>query len=397
VPDRTTLGPAERPNEPTLPDSLFIVPRNLPDIVDEPLGQPAAVVFYGPEIRTGLNAGSSAIPIVVGAYGDVGRSVRAVGQPVEVAISPDGTKLALVEGMVDDLPPTVVVADLVSGLVETFTYPDDGLGGEVYGLLWAPDGAHVVASVSVTVWRSGSGSEGEIVNVSLDVSTGQWTERASTRPAAFAADGRLEVRPIADSEGLEVAAVDGPQIAELAIPHVEPASFEAKDRPGGLIPGTVGAQFSPDGDRVALLADWNPTQHGISKRFTLEIFDSTSGDHVRSVELGDHEFAETYGWGHQGVVVALRGPEAATEVNRIDPVSGRTELIMSVSGERHLWPLGIPLELLDSPVRYAEPPTAPFDWIRTLPWLVVGVVIAAAWWLRNRQHDLVGRPPRVAT
>jgi hypothetical protein len=372
-------APADRPDgeEGTapLPSVLYEVPYGHPDVTDEPLGGPASVVYAGSETRRGFFfSRHRTISYVVGAERDVVRAVGlGEGRWGDVALSPDGTRLALGSGWAEVeevLSPTLTVVDVVTGGSSDVVFPDLGMGGSVINLLWMPEGDHVAADVVVTTSRSegdgNSATEGEIRPVHVDLTTGEWVERSHESPLAFSADGSVEVR--IDPEGDAVIAdVDGPVTASM---------------PVGKFRTDASWAFSPDGAQVAALT----SEGSWPEAFFIEIFDTSTGDQVGTVAIGELEEAALLGWGERGFVLFTEF-DGEAQLDRLDlpanepPV--RTHLI-EVEVSAIGWPaVMIAHDYLDADVRTAEPPPSRINWTMWLE--VVGLAMVVAMWIGGRR------------
>ncbi|WP_166352513.1 hypothetical protein [Phytoactinopolyspora limicola] len=369
------------PTEATLPDRLFDAPRDIPDLRDDPLGGPAAVVYWGAApIRTGLWSTSSYIPLVVGAERDVVRAVRELdGRGDRVALSPDGTRLA---ASADSYPdpddgPSVLITDLVSGRTERFEVPDLPSGGSIERLTWAPDSRELLVQVAVvTQWLDEGAYRADDRDAVLDSHAGEWRIRAHGTPLAVSRDGRLELRWAGDYGDLVVARSDGPAQATLEM-----------STPELLVEGlAVGAHqaaaFSPDGESVAVWAvgDDNVPPDGYNPH-SLEVFATTTGSHLGTVELGGLGGGSLLGWGETGLLGLIPHSDRGTRFVRFDvsdlPEVSSETIVRQVhtSTEIAVWSALVPTVFLDADVRTAEPPSARFTWVPWIPWLLGGAVL----------------------
>lgn len=370
---------------PTLPDTLFDVPRHIPDVSSDPLGGPAALVYSGPEIRTGLWGAGWSIPVVVGAQGDVVRAVRELTDTGRFAVSPDGTRLAAATwgSILDGDWPTILVTDLITGRTEGYVPPDPTLGGEVEELIWPADGPELLISAYVaTEFLDEMSYRGETRHLALEVDSGQWRQRAYPAPVAVSPDGRWELRRNVDWE-LEVAAIDAAAIATLEMPIIDDVPVE----PTG---GT--AAFSPDG---ALVAVWGSRPVSVpptgANPHSIEVFDRVGGDWLGSVDLGGLGGGGILGWGADGLIAWLPDRTEGTRVERFDLTDlsdvRRDVVIRSAPDDEGLpglyWSLEIPRSLLDADIRPAAAPAVPIDWIPWIPALVIIPLAALMWGLRR--------------
>jgi hypothetical protein len=357
------------PGAPTLPDTLYDVPRHIPDVSSDPLGGPAALVYSGPEIRTGWWGTSWEIPLVVGAQRDVVRAVRDLKDTGRSALSPDGTRLAAPTWgfILDGDWPTILVADLMTGRTERHVLPDPTVGGEVEELIWSADGRELLISADVaTEILDEMSYRGEPRHLALEVGSAQWRPRAHLAPRAVSPDGRWELRWTAE---LEIAEIDGAATATLEMPVIDGVPVE----PTG---GT--AAFSPDG---ALVAVWGsrPVSVPGGNPHSIEVFDRAGGGWLGSVGLGGLGGGGILGWGADGLVAWLPDRTEGTRVERFDLTDlsdvRRDVVIRSAPDDEGLpglyWSLEIPRSLLDADTRPAAPPDMPVDWVPLLPWLVI--------------------------
>jgi hypothetical protein len=361
------------PEVPTLPDTLYHVPRHIQDVSTDPLGGPAALVYSGPEIRTGLWGAGPSIPVVVGAQGDVVRAVRDLTDTGRFAVSPDGSRLAAPTwgSILDGDWPTILVADLITGRTERHVLPDPTLGGEVEELIWSADGLELLISAYLaTEFLDEMSYRGETRHLALEVASGQWRERAQPAPVAVSPDGRWELRRSVDWE-LEVAATDGAATATLEMPMIDGVPVE----PTG---GT--AAFSPDG---VLVAVWGSRPVSVpptgANPHSIEVFDRVGGDWLGSVNLGGLGGGGILGWGAEGLIAWLPHRTEGTRIDRFDLADlddVRREVIIRSAPDHEeqpnlYWSLEIPRSLLDADTRPAAPPDMPVDWVPLLPWLVI--------------------------
>ena len=367
TPDLTsTPEPAqEQPIGPALPDQLFEVPLNIPDISDDPLGESAAVA-YTATVRIGTFgtdfSREGPRPVVVGAHTGAVRAIRDVGLAQVVALSPDGTMLAagnlwaLWSGPQADLdPPVVHVVDLATGQVETFTLPDHRLGGGIERLTWSPDSSAlaVTAITTVSVSEDGNGGEGSEVHGHVDVRTGEWREDGIGVTYAFSSDGQRMVvdASIRDSNGTNPVAVD--------LDGFHGVAFSPDDRLVAAVSGPVGSFTPPD-------------------PYELEIFDAVTGERTTQLDLGEYSYARLIGWGDRGVLIessrvvpseiAGEDDSLVTLVERIDISDSASPMRSTVMVDHsHSGPVGIAAAFVDADTRQAEPPEARFDWLRWVP------------------------------
>lgn len=379
MPDPTSApDPAEQdPIDPSLPATLFEVPPNIPDIGDDPLGEPAALV-YSSNVRPGLFSDEAARPLVVGAESDQVRAVREAPSGRAPVLSPDGTMLAATDGWQwtdeniepDPDPPGVFVVNLITGESATHVLPDDGFGGGVDRLTWTPDSSVLATTVIVATEE---GDVGQEVYGSLNISTGEWRLDSTGDTAAISPDGQRALVDERDGSGYVVGSRVGNTQPEVEVD----------------VDGRYGVAFSPDGGRIAAGAQRGD---GIttSEPHSLEIFDTDTGEAVGRIELGDYYYVNLLGWGERGVLVeSYRVEEEAgdagtviTVVERIDVSDpgdpARSTVIVDQS---HSGRIGIPAAFLDAETRETEPPDAGFDWAAWVPdpylLIILGGVIAA--------------------
>lgn len=305
-----------------LPD----VPATVPELSTEPLGGPAAVVYGSPRVTDGFEG----IPLVVGADDGAVRAVPDVGGVPEgkAVPSPDGTLLAMVPGVVldSDDPLSLRVVDVRTGEGETYTWPgDEGLGGGFGEPVWLPDGRGLAVLGVVIADRDGDQVTTVEHPLTLDLATGQWTERTHPVPLAISPDGAREVRPGDEpaDPSLVLADVDGPADVQIEASAVD------------------GAAFSPDGRRLATLrSEASPT---------LEVFDTGTGELVATHALAGQGRAGMLGWGERGVLVSLRSAEPTRSwVGRVDPESGRSDVVIEAERDLDAWPVLVPADLVDA-------------------------------------------------
>lgn len=360
----TTPGPSSAPEpaedsmEPALPDTLYEVPPNIPGISEDPLGGPAAVSYVG-TVRTGLFSDATR-PLVVGADSGEIRAVRDVPVGGEIALSPDGTKLAVaqgwrpttVEGGEHD-PPTVHVVDVVAGDSSVYRLPDEGLGGGVDKLAWLFDSSTLALTTTVTtsVDDDDEGRTGHEVHGRLDLETGDWHIDATP---FFPDDQRIFVES------------DAGELVEIEMGDNE------------------GAKLSPDGEHVANV--YKPgSSRTSSDPYVLEGFDA-NGQKTVELELGEHASVRLLGFGERGVLVETVDRLVASDgqhdfravVERIDvtdPADPKRTTIIEDRSTSGL--IGIATAFLDADTRKAEPPDAPFDWVGLVPDPFVVIVVVA--------------------
>lgn len=393
-----TPNPASAPEpavdvvEPALPDAVYEVPPNIPDIGDDPLGEPAALAYSG-EVRPGVFAEEDYRPLVVGAESGRVRAVRDVPRPLGSAVlSPDGTMLAARDGWVwtdadidpDPGPPDLLVVDLVTGESTRHVLPDDGFGGGVERLTWTPDSAALAATL---VMASESGVAGRVVYGYLDVTAGDWHLEGDGSALAISRDGLRTV--VAEIEASTTGSY-GTLAIHNRVEGAQPVAEVAMGRP-------YGAVFSPDGRWIASVARRSEGSHP-SWPHELEIFDSDTGEAVARIELGDYQFAGVLGWGERGALVrSTRVEESGTGgvviavVERID-VSEPDDPVRSTVIDQAFGGIDIPAAFLDADTRTAAPPEVGFDWAARVPdpYLLImfgGVLVAlliAHLWRRAR-------------
>lgn len=381
------------PVTPTLPDRLFDVPRNVSDIRDDPLGGPAAVVYWGgSEIRTGLWSSSADIPLVVGAERDVVRAVRDL-RGVSVELSPDGTRLAGHPNSFEDGWPAVLITDLVSGRTERFDLPNAAQGGDIDRLVWTPDGRDLVVRARVILERLGEGSyRGEVRDLVLNSHTGDWSPRAHEAPVAFSPDRRLELRW--DGEDPVIAHANGPVQVTLEMRTVDGVRVE----PQGSM------AFSPDSELVAV---WGArpiaAPSGDGNPHSIEIFDVSTGTLRGAVDLGGLGGGGVLGWGNTGLLALIPAWDPGTRLVRFDlsDVSDVSrEIVVRQAREPDglaIWRAAVPYVFLDADVRAAEPPETRFDWVGWIPWLIGAALVVTLMWvrqMRRRERGATSKRPQ---
>lgn len=381
--DPPPAGPIQ--NEPTLPDRLYDVPRNLPDLRDDPLGGAAAVAYStATEIRLGFWGGSAAVPLVVGAERDVVRAVRDLAGSEIFALSPDGTRLAAANpSNAEHGWPAVLITDLVHGRTERFELPDPAQGGDVERMVWTPDGGRLVVEAWAVLERLGEGSyRGEDRRLVLDARTGGWSPRTYQAPLAFSPDGRLELRSGETSPDLVIAHTDGPELTTVQMRAVNGVRVEPHDT----------AAFSPDGEALAVWGS-RPVQvppHEANPH-SIELFDVSTGTHLGAVDLGGLGGGGILGWGDSGLLGLVPKWSPGTEFIRFELSD-----LPDVSQEtvvRHtrdpdgvaIWNAAVPTALLDTDVRVAEPPERRWDWVPWLPWLIAAALVVTVAAVRRQR------------
>lgn len=372
----TTPDPSSAPEpaegesvEPALPDQLFDVPANIPDIADDPLHEPVAVVYQA-RVRTGV-FDESRVPVVVGAETGRVRSVRDAGEFGRAIASPDGTMLAMAPrfGGAEPMSSELVVRDVVGDRTVRYELPDEGLGTGVSDVVWKPDGTELRLTAEVTTEISRSGGDGastaRLVPGSLDLQTGQWEEHDDwTR--AISPDGRRVIGP-GYSAGYVIEASGA-----------EPVSLALGDAGDDTAAHQEGLAFSPDGGRIAALAP-ESTASGSSHAYSVEAYDANTGERVERVELGDYQDAQLIGWGERGVVVQTTS-ETGVWVGRVGvtDTAPTTSTLFTLAADTYQGEIDIPADMLDADTRDAEPPETPFDWLAWIPDPFVLVILGVA-------------------